>query len=52
MNYIKYLIKEAQLSGFRCVAFNSRGVNMELSTPMPFNGNDLRDLNVALNKVK
>ncbi|KAL4442852.1 hypothetical protein ABPG74_010741 [Tetrahymena malaccensis] len=52
MNYIKEMIQQGQTSGYRCVAFNSRGINTELSTPIPFNGESLDDLSYALNLVK
>lgn len=34
------------------MAFNSRGINTELTTPVPFNGESLNDLDHALNIVR
>ncbi|EGR27466.1 hypothetical protein IMG5_195470 [Ichthyophthirius multifiliis] len=51
MNYIKSIVQEGQKQAFRCVAFNSRGVNTELSTPYPFNGICLKDLDYSMNLV-
>lgn len=33
------------------MAYNSRGVNAKLTTPLPHNGADLEDLDIALNFV-
>ncbi|EAS02012.2 alpha/beta hydrolase family protein (macronuclear) [Tetrahymena thermophila SB210] len=52
MNYIKEMIQQGQASGYRCVAFNSRGINTQLTTPVPFNGECLDDLSYALNLIK
>ncbi|KRX06357.1 hypothetical protein PPERSA_04970 [Pseudocohnilembus persalinus] len=51
-NYIQQLVRTCQKNGFRVVAYNSRGVNNQMTSPMPNNGVDLSDLDIALNKVK
>lgn len=36
MNYVKALVTEAENQGFCCVALNSRGINNEMTSPIPF----------------
>ncbi len=52
MNYIKSLLITARRQGYKCVAFNSRGINTEMTSPYPFNGADLSELDTALRLVK
>jgi len=52
MNYVKYFIKVAQLRGYLCVAFNSRGINMPLTTPNPYNPEDLGELRHAIELIR
>ena len=52
MNYIKYLAICARDQGFRCVAYNSRGINPEMTSQQPFNGADLSELDCALRHVR
>ena len=51
MNYIKELMKPAAEEGYCCVCLNSRGINNEMTSPMPFTGMDHSDLEVALQSV-
>jgi predicted alpha/beta-fold hydrolase len=38
MNYIKEMMKPAAEEGYCCVCLNSRGVNNEMTSPLPFTG--------------
>ena len=48
MNYIKELMTPAAEEGYCCVCLNSRGINNEMTSPMPFTGMTHDDLDVAL----
>ena len=48
MNYIKELMTPAAEEGYCCVCLNSRGINNEMTSPMPFTGTTHDDLDVAL----
>ena len=51
MNYIKELMKPAAEEGYCCVCLNSRGINNEMTSPMPFTGMSFSDLKIALNAI-
>ena len=36
MNYIKVLMTEAAKDGYKSVCLNSRGINNEMTSPIPF----------------
>jgi predicted alpha/beta-fold hydrolase len=36
MNYIKALMGEAAIDGYKSVCLNSRGINNEMTSPVPF----------------
>jgi predicted alpha/beta-fold hydrolase len=48
MNYIKELMKPAAEEGYCCVCLNSRGINNEMTSPLPFTGMTFTDLEIAL----
>jgi predicted alpha/beta-fold hydrolase len=51
MNYIKELMKPAAEEGYCCVCLNSRGINNDMTSPLPFTGMTHDDLEVALSMV-
>lgn len=52
MNYVKYLCRKAAEAGYRCVAYNSRGINTMLTTPLPFSGENIDDLDEVIPYIK
>ena len=38
MNYIRALVQEAIKEKYQCVCLNSRGINTEMTSPIPFVG--------------
>lgn len=52
MNYVKYLCRKASEAGYRCIAYNSRGINTMLTTPQPFSGENIDDLDEVIYYVK
>jgi len=51
-HYIQQLVDAARRQGYRPVVMNQRGVNQALTTPMPFHGGYLNDLEHAIAHVK
>lgn len=51
MNYIKELVRPAAEEGYCCVCLNSRGVNSEMTSPVPFTALKYGDLEKALERV-
>jgi predicted alpha/beta-fold hydrolase len=51
MNYIKELMKPASEQGYCCVCLNSRGVNNEMTSPVPFTAMKYGELEAALERV-
>jgi predicted alpha/beta-fold hydrolase len=51
MNYIKELVKPAAEEGYCCVCLNSRGINSEMTSPIPFTGMTHTDLEHALQVI-
>jgi len=51
-HYIQQLVDCARRKGYRPVVMNQRGVNQALTTPMPFHGGYLHDLEYAIAHVK
>ena len=51
MNYIKELMRPAAEEGYCCVCLNSRGINNQMTSPLPFTGMTHTDLEVALEAV-
>jgi len=51
-NYIQTIVEAARRKGYRAVVMNQRGVNQPLSTPFPFHGGHLDDLEAGLAAVK
>lgn len=51
MNYIKELMRPAAEEGYCCVCLNSRGVNNEMTSPIPFTAIDFEELETALERV-
>ena len=47
MNYIKELMKPASEEGYCCVCLNSRGINNEMTSPMPFTAMKYGELEAA-----
>ena len=37
-NYIRVITKEGEERGYQCVVLNNRGINTEMTSPMPFTG--------------
>lgn len=52
MNYIRVLMSEAMQEGFQCVCLNSRGINNEMTSPVPFTATSFHELNEALDRVQ
>ena len=52
MNYIKALVQEAVKEGYQCVCLNSRGINTEMTSPIPFVGIEHTELSAALDLVE
>jgi len=50
--YIQYLVREAQLQGYRVAAFNHRGINQPLVNPYTSHGGDLTDLEKGIDYVR
>jgi predicted alpha/beta-fold hydrolase len=44
MNYVRALVQSGTREGYLCLCFNSRGINTEMSSPMPFIGIGHEDL--------
>lgn len=51
-NYIRVLVREATAEGYQCVCLNSRGINTEMTSPVPFVGIEHTELNAALDVVE
>lgn len=51
-NYIQTLVNAAIRKGYRTVVMNQRGVNQSLTTPKPFHGGNLDDLEYSIDHVK
>jgi predicted alpha/beta-fold hydrolase len=51
MNYIKELMRPAAEEGYCCVCLNSRGVNNEMTSPIPFTAIQFEELETALERV-
>lgn len=51
-NYIRALAQEAITEGYQCACLNSRGINTEMTSPIPFMGIEHTELNAALDVVE
>ena len=51
MNYIKEIVKPATAQGYRCVCLNSRGINNDMSSPIPFTAVSYGELDTALERI-
>jgi uncharacterized protein len=52
MNYIKALMQEASLDGYKSVCMNSRGINSNMTSPIPFTACEHGELETALDRVE
>ena len=51
-NYIKVLLEEADMNGFRGVCLNGRGISNEMTSPIPFTWIGFEDLQAALKIIQ
>ena len=52
MNYIRALVQEAIKEKYQCVCLNSRGINTDMTSPVPFVGIEHTELQAALDLVE
>jgi predicted alpha/beta-fold hydrolase len=52
MNYIRVMMNEAVQRGYQGVCLNSRGINNEMTSPVPFTGLSFHELDSALDRVE
>ena len=50
--YIKALVEKSNELGFCSVCLNSRGINSEMTSPIPFVGFEFHELETALKRIK
>jgi predicted alpha/beta-fold hydrolase len=51
-DYVRSLVRYAQKHGYRVAVMCQRGINQPLTTPVPWNGGPLDDVESAINHVK
>lgn len=50
--YIKVLVQRASENGYTSVCINSRGINSEMTSPIPFTGVEFHEIETALARIK